>query len=392
MASILTFQDAVDHTLDGFDSSSVTPQRLRKARLAVRDAYRDFPYRDTWTYYLKRSQIVTEAAITTGTATYDHTGGAEERLVTLSSSVVPTNVAAWRIVLESQHYKIDRYLSGTTFTLAEDTNPGADLSAVSYTLYRNEYEAPDDFRATGRLLRLKNSVWRPCYLSPAALLDYLSFTNTPQDWMMYYTIRHTGPTLGKLSFEFAPPPLSERTYDYLYEREPREMQAFAGKPEYTTGTVTIAGTTVTGANGAAFTSKMAGAFLRLPDSTTNTPPTGKDGGPGNDNPYYEQVRILSFTNATELELEEAPAGTYSSDTKFSIGDPLDIEPAMLRAFWKMCEWYLAQKLREKRADIDAREGEWIREYRRARAADFRHSPLDDQGSSSDWRYAEVFER
>jgi hypothetical protein len=364
-----TFSDAVEHLIDSANATSV-PEERRKARRAVLDAYREFPQKDKWAYYSRPGLVTMQASQSDGTLSFDFTGGAEERLVTLSGATVPANGSWFTLVLDGVHYPIETVVSSTTFTLPEFANPGADVAAATeYSMYRSIYPVPVDFRVGDDPVQFDGMFTAPVYVSPADIVQLMRHNSTPMNWSQAYTIRGGGQQYSGLVFEFAPPPSAAATLQFNYWADPRPIGLIGTEVEYSTGTVSVSGTTVTGVT-TAWTSRMIGSVIRFTASTTALP-TGAAGAYGNDNPYTEQRVITDVASATSLTIDQALTGTYPA-VKYTIGDPLDLDyHVMLEAFQALCEWKFASGIRCPQEIVDAKEAAWRRSFGRARAQDFR---------------------
>lgn len=363
-----TFRDAMDHVLLSFDCE-FTVRDQQRARMAVLEAYRDIVTKHRWSCLCRDGRIQTVASDDDGTITYDHTGGAYDRLLTITGTTFPAAARYYRVIIDDVHYEIEDYKSSTTVTLREDSNPGADVAAgTACTLYRSAYPVPMDFRRGGQLLQPANSTWLPRYVPFDEIVNAKIIDDTPRDQPEWYTLRGAGETYGGgLAFEFYPPPSSVRRYDFAYERTPRPLHTFGATAEYATGTVTVSATTVTGTG--AFTQAMLGCVIRFTDSTID-PPTGQLGSGKLDNPYIEQRIVKSVTDATHLTIDEALSGTYSA-MKYSIGAPVDLEyDVMLTAFHRLCERNFAVILKEKRV-IEEKEALFEDALHYAMGADYR---------------------
>lgn len=383
-----TLADCVEHLIDSANATGLSEER-RKARRVVIDAYRQFPQFAEWTYFYKHGIVTTQASQEAGTCAYDHTGGAEERLVTLTDDTIDTTYGSWfTIVIDDVHYPIETVVSSTTFTLPEFSNPGADVAAgTSYLMYRNIYPVPVDFRTGGELMEFEGQGNAPVFVSPEELLSSLEYDNTPQSWLRFYSIRGGGQQYSGLVFEFSPPPSAAMTLTFSYTADPRPIGMIGTVTEYSTGTVAVSGTTVTGTT-TAWTNRLVGSVIRFTASTTALP-TGPAGAYGNDNPYTEQRIITDVASATSLTIDAALTGTYSG-VKHTIGDPLDLDyHVMLDAFLALCEWKFAGILTKEQKFIDVKEAAWRRQYARAMAADNR-TPKDI-GEPPPPRYAEVYQ-
>lgn len=365
-----TFADAIEYLIDSVNATGIDEER-RKARRVVLDAYREFPQRDEWGYFTRPGQVRTQASQSDGTFEYDHAGGAEERLVTLTGATVPTDGEWFTFKYSNVEYQIERVISSTTFTLTEFSNPGADVAAgASYSMFRPQYPVPIDWRVGSAPLQLSD--WgAPCYIPPAQFMEAKRYNTTPQGWQQYYTIRGSDQQYSGFVFEFQPPPNEAKTYHFMYQADPRPIGMIGSSPEYSTGTVAVSSTTVTGTT-TAFTSRMVGCVIRFTTSTTVVP-TGSGGAYGAtaDNPYHEQRIVTDVASGTSLTIDQALTGTYSG-VKFSIGDPLALDyHVMLDAFLAMCAWKFAQAISKDQKFINEKEAAWRREFGRARAADYR---------------------
>ena len=83
-ADLFTYQDALEH-LEAHTLGGVMDSERRDFRSAFLGAYSDLASRYDWLYYHTEHEIRLEATYSTGTIAYDHTGGSNEREVTLST-------------------------------------------------------------------------------------------------------------------------------------------------------------------------------------------------------------------------------------------------------------------------------------------------------------------
>ena len=380
---LYTFQDAVDHLTDAFGVTSVSGSTERRLLRAVMDAYRDIPLAHNWNYFRRRGQIRTVASQSTGTIAYDHTGGSSERLITLSGATFPTDARNYRIIISDVHYDIEEYKSSTTVTLTETSNPGADVAAATtYTLYRSQYPMPPNYQRGTRLVDLANSNF-PQYKDAEQGLMYLSAQDTPIDNPRLYTIGNGGNDYSGMVVEFFPPPSSARTYDFQYIATPRPIKTYGTDAQYTTGTISVSGTTVTG-SGTTFASRMIGCVMRFTTSTT-TAPSGRVGSADTWLPFDEQAIVTAVGSATSITIDRTLSGTYSG-CKYSIGDPLDVEPqVMLTPLLFLSEAYFERLRNQAKEDNSVgRMRKYMEMLRNAIAADFRPEHIVPE---VDWVFA-----
>jgi hypothetical protein len=324
---VYTFQDVVEHLLDlhGVDRDGLNQ---RNARRAILSAYRDLPNKHPWGYYYRQRLFQTAASYSTGTVAFDHTGGANERQLTLTTGTWPTWAEFGRVIIDSVHYEVERRISSSIVTLREDSNPGADVAALTtYEIYRNAYPLPANFHRLGHLWDVSQNRSIPV-IEQQAHHDLANFYDTPSTpWQV--AIRGTSDYYATMQLLFGPPPNELRTYDLLYEVTPRPLKI----DEYKRGTIAISGTGATITGGVAPASCV-GSILRV--AATADAPSGATGGICGDNPFASQHVIKTRTSDTVLVLEES--GSTVTGMGYVISDPIDIEAgAMLNAFLRMCE-------------------------------------------------------
>jgi hypothetical protein len=105
----------------------------------------DVAYNHEWSFLKPVVQLTLNAPYSTGTIEYDHTGGASERLVTLTSGTWPSWAAYGKLNIANVLYDVSTREGDTTLTLTSSSNPGADVaSGTSYELTQDDYTLPDD--------------------------------------------------------------------------------------------------------------------------------------------------------------------------------------------------------------------------------------------------------
>lgn len=301
-----------------------------------------------WSYYRRRAVINTVACQTTGTVTFTYA----TRTVTLTGATFPTDVRYYRLIIGNTSYDIASYTDSTHIVLPETSNPGADVSSSTYTLYKSEYPLPTDFR---RLVGLFDTLQR-------RLIEIIS-DSTDQMlqvaalWSpgvpLFAAIRNTGNYLDRISLVFAAAPVDARPYDLLYDARPRP---FVIPEKYSDGTVSTSGTALTGSS-TAFPSNCAGCVMRF-SSNASDEPTGPFGSlVGNqnvDNPPAFSSQVLKYTSGTSLTLVDAPSTDFSG-VKYTLSDPVDVEDgAMWTAFLRMAEAHYARMMNyENRTEREA---------------------------------------
>lgn len=308
-----TFADLVDHVqaYAGKDADRNASADYRRAVLA---AYADLPTRHPWSYLWSLGRVAMSAAYLTGTVTYDHTGGANERELTLAGGTWPSWAASGYVLIADVPYEVDTRVSGTVLTLEEDSNPGADVAAgTSYTLMRDTYPLPADFVVGDEIV--SSEIGTVMSFEHPRSWSSMRRSNAGPGRPILYT--HTGDpeTLGGRALRVFPPPDQAYALDILYRRRVRAMVYDRAED----GLISIAGTTaVTGTN-TLFASGMVGAVIRVAGNATDRP-TGRTGN----NPYVEERRVTAVASATALTVDSAWSQTLSG-VGYTISDPADID-------------------------------------------------------------------
>lgn len=357
--TIHTFHDVIDHLLDHFGGVE-QGRNVKMAKRSILSAYRGLPAAYNWSYYYKRGRVTTQAAYSTGTIAYDHTGGANERMITLSGGVWPSWVARGLVRIGSIDYSVDERKSDTILTLSINSNPGADIAAgESYSVARDSYPLPVDFQSADQFRNAtKNWAW-PSYVDPGSWLDAhrsLESSNDPR----IYTIMADPDFIGTMAVHFYPPPTAANDFDFLYQRFPSALRV----SDYKTGTIaTTASSAVVTGTGTAFTSDMKGSIIRVGTSTDN--PSGIDGL----NPYAEERVIISVDSGTQVTVDSG-MDSAASTVKYRISDPIDIDDGvMYEAFMAYCELRLSMLLKDD--DIPLKEEIYTGSLRMAMQSDNR---------------------
>lgn len=371
-SELWTFQDAVDHLLDceGMDNTELN---VRHAKRAILRAYRDLPNNHSWNYYKRRFGFATAAQQTSSTITYDHTGGASERLLTLASGSWPTDASLYRIIISDRHYPIQTYESTSTLTLNQNDNPGADVAAgTSYTLYRSSYVLPVGTRRMHRLFDVTGDY--PLYKFSSeeqnATTSYYDSPSTP----IGYDIRSTGDYFNQMSVVFGPPPSSSKNYEAILEMSPRPLLT----QEINSATASTVGTALTMGTSVLDTVRHVGSVIRFNTSGT-TAPTSIIGGPGGLQAYDEQRIITAVSSGTGATLDSALPSNISTKGA-TISDPLDLEyHSMLTYFLRIAEAELARLV--KAQDVQERDVTAAMTLQMAAAADLKDVTSSHTGVS-----------
>lgn len=191
-----------------------------------------------------------------------------------------------------------RHLVGVFFfNESTYTVPGGTVAGTAaYNLPFNNKQVINSTVLVGSVL------WQPRECATKKQFDALNVISFQNDFPQFYYIYNNQLLL------WPTPASSSNTITINYKRRLRDLSA----TDYTTGTVTVtsASTTVTGA-GTAWTTNMAGRWLNVPMTTSNTT-TGDD----------EWYQISSVASATSLTLYNAyQGGTATSPSAgYTIGE------------------------------------------------------------------------
>lgn len=318
---LITYQDLYEHICDSFDLDDIPSRGTRNARRAVLSAYRDLTRLHRWEYFNREYILVTVAKQTTGSIEYTNS----TRTVTLTGATFPTNARLYKIIISDVVYEIDSYTSSTEVVLRVDSNPGADVSSgTSYTLFRDTYELPNDVRRVHQVWDTDSNFQLFDQRADSQMaISEVAYSSPATPW--FYTIRASGDRVGGMAIVLTPPTDTATKFAILYEATPRALRI----QEYSLGTVTTSGTTVTLSDGV-LPLDIVGSVIRV--STNETKPTALVGGlsEGN-NQYYEERVITARASDTSCTIESALTSDQTN-VAYTISDPLDLEPvAMLSA-------------------------------------------------------------
>ena len=366
---IWTFSDVIDHLLDHMGGTS-EGRNVRLSKRSILSAYRNLSTATNWSYYYKRGRVTTVAAYSTGTVTYDHTGGSNEREVTLVSGTFPSWAARGIIRINNIDYGVSNRISDTVVVLSINNNPGEDVTtASSYTIARDSYTLPLDFQSANQLRNAdKNWHW-PTYVAPGEWLAHHESKEASNDPRIY-TYMADADYLGAMAVFFYPPPSSANNFDFVYQRTPHPVRITDYKDGTLTGTAGVA--TLTGKD-ATWTQKMLGSIVRM--GTLEDYPDGIDGL----NPYQEERVITSVDSATSITVDQVLDNGHTN-IKYRISDPLDIEQgAMFEAFLALAEARLS--ILTKSDDVGMKQGIYAGALRLAMQADNRDFSGQDNAVS-----------
>lgn len=350
ISSLLTFADCVE-MLRAYAIGHGREADLTAICAAVIEAQDEVAQAHDWSFLERPGRVVVNARQTTGTITYDHTGGSSERLCTLSGATNPSwiNDASCRIGSNDIVCSVESGTEGaTTFTLDAQLNPGQDVAAGSdYVLYQRYVALPNDFRAFARPMSEDDwSLGHEVTLAQILALD--RWETDYDDEVTHYAIAEVPDLYDQLALFIFPQQTTLRTIDFAYVRNPRPLRysGYSTSADHAgTIAVTADSTAVTG-TGTAFETDMVGAVFRI-GSHANEAPTGKEGG----QPYVEERSVATFTSTTSIALD-GNVVTTRSGVKYRVTDPVDIGRVAKNAFLWCCRRNLAATWSLDKGDSD----------------------------------------
>ena len=371
---LTAYSDLIEHLLD-YAGATPSAEDERYARSAVQTAIATLPQIRQWGYYYSPWLQVTNASQLTGTITYDHTGGANERQVTLTGGTWPDWAADAVLRIVHVDYEVDQRISDTILTLLPTTNPGTDIvDATVYVLYQNAYHLPTDFMAMGPIINQTNQTFL-AYIPPSEWQERAVFQYGPA-LPVCYTIMGSRNSLNTMDLYTYPAPSAAFSLAAIYQRRMRPVlvsNEFTGKITVSSSSTSVVGT------GTAFNARMIGSVMRFGSSITD-PPTGL-GGP---DPFECERMVTNVTNASSLTIDMATGIAYTG-TKYRISDPVDVREATMGAFLlRECEKQFRIRRRMRATPDELSEYEMARV--RACEADAPSFQLQDvYGQQGRWR-------
>jgi len=190
------------------------------------------PVSHEWTFLSPIYQLVLNNPLSDGTIAYDHTGGVNERQVTLTGAIWPSWAADGMIDIDGTDFEVDQRISDTVITLTLENNPQEDIPAgTTFELHQDDYDLPDDFGylydGTATYTQISNAWW-PCEVVPEARIreirmrDYNQNFNTGEPLMLAVRPkRNTDNTTGQRNeMMFWPSITQQSTVQFRYRVRP----------------------------------------------------------------------------------------------------------------------------------------------------------------------------
>jgi hypothetical protein len=324
---VFAYADAITE-IEEFAREASISTTSRGIRSPIRRAYREIVECHDWACLHINGRIMLQAAQDTGTVTYTHAGGLFARLLTLVGATWPADIADWSVRIETADgpvvCDVATRLTDTQVMLDATLNPGEDVAAgASYSAYPRYYRLPNDFRSMDRPVE-ESFQGIGQYVTFEKMMELSQEDSTPGT-ITYYTVASIPDLIGSWGL-------------YVYKRIPRDLRYGGTDLAEAPGTIAVAagsaavlGTTTT------FSSGHEGSLLRIGSSATRVP-TGLDGL----YPYVEQRVITTYNSALSLTLDNT-VNANASGVKYSITDPIDLDPSAYDAMIALAKKYLAME-------------------------------------------------
>lgn len=339
--TVYTYYDAIESLVD-FCAGHGFSAKQEVIRRAVQAAYRELVAERDWHWLYKDGRVQLQAAYTTGTVAYDHSGSTYERELTLTGGTWPTWIVDAVVRFDDVICEVESRKSDSVITLDVQRNPGADVAAgTTYSAYKRWYALPNDFVALWG--PLETTTWLKSRYRPVQDLAALERYEDSTGDVYYYAIGPGDGLYGSQVLYVSWPTDATETLDIPYKRMPRTLRYTGYDAAESAGTisVTAGSATVTG-SGTSFDTNMVGSLLRI--ATGATKPTGLEGA----TPYAEQRTIIDVTTgSTETLTLDAAVSTTRSGVAYRITDPVDLGPPVAyEAFLRGAEKHVGNTMRK----------------------------------------------
>ncbi len=346
--TLTTYRDAIEHLVavhDGLPSEA----DQRRAGGAVQAAYRQVHHEKAWRYFNTLGRLNIVAQQTTGTVSY-----ATDGTLTLTGATWPSWARYGTVRLENVNYKVaelDTTTPATILTLDGTFRPSAALTGVEYAIWQSEYRLPPDLTKIVEL-HDANGAWSASYVSPN---EWLRRTRTSHQTggPFCWTVTGMEDLYSSMSVRLSTVPTSATTLDFLYNRAPRPLK-YDGYARFSSqGSDKIEtysdGVTHDVALNVSLTSDIIGSVFRVGGDASNPP-----GGLGD--PYqYSDQRIVTTVSAAEILFDDRLSVGGSAAGAFTVSDPVDLPTYLLTAFRRRCEYEMAIRTADSKAEDRALE-------------------------------------
>jgi hypothetical protein len=306
---VITLQDMVHSMTMRCGVTAPTNQSNSRIVKAIQSAIRALHSKHKWAYYRRQTRFKTSPMLTMEIE-YDHTGGAEERLVTITDGDDwPSDATAGELQVGENSYRILKRISATQATLELDFSPSADYEG-SATWRRKSYS----FTRNLHRVDYARSITANRQLTHIPPGEIPSSSYNDYTLSRYFSWQNHGNEFGSTEFILYPAPTSEEIIEVcasILPHTPKIHSTTGNDLSGTSGTLTVS------CSGGAFGSNLIGSILRV--STNAEPPVQFK----SEN-YDFQAFITAVPSSTTLTISEALPASYAS-RGYVISSPIDAE-------------------------------------------------------------------
>lgn len=337
---LFTWRDLITNLADW---ASIAPSGLaeRRLRTATLEAMRVLCTRHEWKFLTEQFVLPLKALIDVQ-GYYDHTGGASERLFTITdATALPSDPSMWNVVIDNVTYEISGSASGTTFNLTLRSNPNEDvgtaLAPETVTLIRNTYPAPGDFvkasdpQSTNRNRSL-------IYCSPQEYIEMMG-QRAQYGEPRYWTVMPHERLYAQRAIRVFPYPSVDKLVSIFYRKLPRPLRV-SGLASGESGTFSVnVGTDANRAtvSGITVSSKLLGCVFRY--RTDANVPENVDGR----YPYDEQFIVIAVDAVNSYLYLDRDLSASVTAKACVVSDPVDVPQYMLPVLFGECRYQYAKQ-------------------------------------------------
>lgn len=316
---VVTLQDMVHALIMRSGTTAATNLSNSRIIKAIQSAVRSFHTKHRWRYYRRQARFKTSPSLTVE-IDFDYTGGAEERLVTITDGDPwPTDATYGELWIGEDSYRILKRISDTQATLESEFSPSADLNEVDAIWKRRSYR----FQRAIRDIEFIENVTTGAQMYQMPMGEFATLrSGTPR----YFSWQNHGSEFGASEIILHPIPTVAETIEAHAAILPLVPTIHSVTGTDLSGT---SGTTAVTCAGGSFSSKHIGSILRV-SLNADAPTQYKS------DDWTFQAFITEVPSATTLTLSEPLPASYSS-RGYLISSPIDIEVSvMLEAFEDEC--------------------------------------------------------
>jgi hypothetical protein len=309
---IFTLHDLV-HRLALRSSSNQTPRMNALFVRAIQDAIRGLPSKHDWNYFRRQVRLKTSPRAGLS-VTYDHTGGAHERLLTVTDGVLPADAMFGEIRIGNTTYRILNRISDTEATLEDNFSLSEDFTG-NCTWERRAYRFSREVVKVHYLHNISRN-------SPITLLSTQEFASlTHNGWgygqVTHYTFQNHGGWFGESEFVLLPSPTVSETIEAsvtVTPLVPHINEVSGSGAEATSGSFSVS------VPGAEFSNRLIGCIFRLGRDAVQ--PINLDSSN-----WDFQAFVVGVPDSETLLLSEAAPETTVRG--YCISSPIDVESSAM---------------------------------------------------------------